>query len=124
MKYRPEIYAKALAKALAEQPASQTNILKRFVRLLSRSGDLGQSQQVLSSIEKTFTTASGGRMVEVDFAHEPTVKTKQRVSNLLTAKDHVDYRINPNLIAGLRVTIDGCRELDNSFSRKLRQIFN
>ena len=65
------------------------------------------------------TKEAGGRMVHLEFAreHEHIKKFKFK------PKDHVWMSINPSLVAGVRITIDGSSELDQSFKRKVNQLF-
>lgn len=123
MTYTPEIYARAAREAINEAPAGERDaIVKRFVRAAARRGDARKLSAVVKELERSEVRAKGGRMVTVEFAR-PLGHVMSKFENLLKSADHLENRINPDLIAGARITIDGERELDFSLSRRLNKMF-
>ena len=118
MKYAPDTYAKAF---LETKPASRQGgpDPKRFLEVVTKNGDFSRIEGIVAAIEKAAVHALGGRMVELEFARETPLSNKFK----FTAKDHIRVRINPLLVAGVRITIDGEQELDGSFQRKINKLW-
>ena len=124
MKYPPETYAAALWQAASSAPAAKRGeIVKRFVRLLKKTGDIGRAEKIAAAVEKLTVKAKGGRWITVEFARPIETKIKRHITDIFSAKDRIEEKINPNLVAGVRVTPDGAKEFDNSFQRKLKKLF-
>ena len=125
MKYTPETYALALHDTVSRAPSEKRReIVKRFAALLRRTGDIARAGKIIRAFEKLTVKKSGGRWVEIEFARPLDAKLASKIGKLFAAKDRIEETINPALIAGARVTIDGEQELDNSLARKLKKMFN
>ena len=48
---------------------------------------------------------------------------KEKIKHNFPEKDYIDFKINPELVAGMRVTVDGEEELDNTLNQKLKNLF-
>lgn len=124
MKYSSSIYARALSDALKAAPAdAREKIMSRFVRMVAHYGDLGHASAIVDAFARVEAARSGGRSVEVAYARAPKEELRQRVEGMFSPRDHVSVRIVPSLVAGVRVTIDGTRELDLSLTGRLTRLF-
>lgn len=124
MKYPAETYARALAEALVKTSDKEKgNVIRRFSTLLRKTGDIARAGKIIRAFEKLTVKKGGGRWVEVEFARPLDVKLASKIGKSFAAKDRIEETINPALIAGVRVTIDGGQELDNSLARKLKKLF-
>lgn len=92
-----------------------------FLRVIEKNGDFSRLDKIIFAIEELATREAGGHMVHLEFARD--VDKMEKFQKKFGAKDHVRISINPSLIAGVRVTIDGSSELDESFKRKVNQLF-
>ena len=125
MKYAPRDYAEAFAEAYQEVSAAErAGLLHRFAKTIQRHGDLHRVPKIFTAIEEQFAKQRGGRMVKVEFAREVADSLKKKVRERFLEKDIVVFAVNPKLIAGVRITINGEEELDNSFQRKLLKMFS
>ena len=111
MRYSPQNYAQAFWEI---KPAS-----KDFLRVVEKNGDGSRLDKIVLAIEELATREAGGRMVHLEFARETDLAKKFKFDS----KDHIRVSINPSLIAGVRVTVDGSSELDQSFRGKINQLF-
>ena len=111
MRYKATDYARAY---LDTKPASAD-----FLRVVEKNGDFSRLDKIVLAIEDLATKEAGGHMIHLEFAREHEHMKKFKFS----PKDHVRVSINPSLIAGVRVTVDGSSELDESFKRKVNQLF-
>lgn len=123
MKYTTEIYASALREVIGEaKPSKRDAIVKRFVQAVIRRGDARKLPTIARELEQDEVHARGGRMVEVESV-SALRHNMSKLKNLFKEADHIETRINPELIAGTRITIDGERELDFSLARQLNKMF-
>ncbi len=123
MTYTPEIYARAVREAIDEASAGERDkVFKRFVSAVARRGDMRKLPAVAKELERSEVHSKGGRMVTIEFARELRRETSQ-FRNLLKPEDHLENRVNPDLVAGVRITIDEERELDFSLARRLNKMF-
>lgn len=111
MKYAPSLYAKAFWET---KPDS-----KQFLSVVEKNGDFSRLNKIVQAIERLAAKEEGGHMVELEFARETDASNKFKFG----PKDRVRVSINPSLVAGVRITIDGTKELDSSFTRKVNQLF-
>lgn len=123
MKHKPEIYADALSKALSENKESEVGILKNFVSVVRKNGDLIGISKIFRAVEARFVKNRGGRMVLVESARNLPENIAEKFLKSFRKEDGIEFINNPNIIAGARVTMDGETELDFSFRRKLNKLF-
>lgn len=112
MKYAPSMYAKAFWEV---QPDA-----KKFFDAVKNNGDGTRVDKILEAIEEHATKTHGGHMIHLEFARETELAKKFEFA----LKDHVRVSINPSLVAGVRMTIDGEQELDASLQRKLHRLWH
>ncbi len=119
MKYPPRAYAEAFLLALAEGLSSE-NATSRLSSVLRKNGDYARAGQVVHEVEGILAEKNGGRMVRVEFAREQESAVREKILSRFDAQDRVTVVVNPTLIAGVRVLLNGEEELDVSLSGKLQ----
>lgn len=115
MKYSAETYARAFWEAKPE--------MKKFLSVVRKNGDAHRLGKIVNALETLATHEHGGRMVSIEFARHADQTKVDTLKKRFSSKDHVSMSINPSLIAGARVTMDGEQEMDASFQRKLNKLF-
>lgn len=123
MRYQPELYAQALLAAVREHPKKESEYLKRFLETVRKYGDLPQAEKILAAVERMLVKERGGSLVEAEFARDAGEEAVLRFRKRFGARDRVAVRVNSRLVAGVRVRIDGERELDLTMERKLKRLF-
>ena len=124
MKYRPIFYARALKEALAGKSDSQaTASLKKLVALVHKNGDGFYLNKIALEFEKVEIKARGGKVVTLEFARPALEDVIKQFSNEFDARDLIKTKLNPQLVAGVRININGEREMDNTIVRKLNKLF-
>ncbi len=124
MKYAPALYAKALREMIQETPKSHhQELVNNFCRGVIKNGDGARSDKIITAIEEQETHAKGGKMVQMEFAREMSETVIKKLEKKFATHDLVSVRITPSLVAGVRITVDGEKELDGSLQRKLRKLF-
>lgn len=125
MRYPAEIYAKALFEALEEgREKEEGKMLKRFSALLEKNGDADNFEKILSAFRKMIVKKYGGRFITLEFSGQPNGALVEKLSWLFSKKDSVELRFRQELLAGVRILIDGEKELDFSFQSRLNKLFS
>jgi len=106
MKHKAKEYAKALAEV------KKFN-LKNFLRLLEKNGDRKKLKEIVALAEKMLY-----RKITIETARKVKVAWPKKKSDL------IEEKINPSLIAGVKITVNGEKQLDFSLKNKLEKIFN
>jgi len=112
------MYAEVLLTALA---VKKTGIFERFLKVLERNGDTKKLKQIAVSAEKMLLEKSGHKSVVIETARR---LPKNSLKGFIKNGDAVVEKINPELIAGMRVIVNGEKQLDFSLQKKLNEIFN
>ncbi len=124
MKYSLANYAQALAAAVSETGASDADrIAANFAELLDRSGDAVHGEKIVAEAARRLRRKGGRRDVTIESARKLSSPQEKLVSELVRPGDDVAWRINPALVAGVRVLVDGELEFDGSLKRKLDKMF-
>lgn len=124
MKYRVTQYAQALHAALKNEPASkQKEIMRRFVVLLGRHRMSAKSGLIVSAYEKIVLRESGMRKVKIESAAPITEHLKKEISGILGKKILIEEKMNPELLAGIKILVDNELLIDASAKRQLEKLF-
>jgi len=117
MKYSSRIYAQLLVELIEEK---KEGTAERFFQLLQKNGDVKKAKDIIQLSEKILLKKLGGRKIRVEMARPDAMNM---VKSIATHKDIVEEKINPELIAGAKITIDDEKQLDYSLKHKLDEIF-
>lgn len=124
MRYSLKNYAEALAAAIHNtEPARSGFIIKNFLMLLGKSGDEVHAEKIVDTAERILRKKDGGREIIFESARTLELKNQKLLSGVAGGKDIIATRVNPDLVAGVRIVIDGEREFDGSLKGKLDKIF-
>jgi len=125
---KTKLYATALAEILMK-PASdkssawQGKVIANFVALLTKENLLGKADEILNLAESIILKKKGNKKIVFETARKMTQKQRESFESFVKKGDAVEEKINPALIAGAKIVIDGSRQLDSSLSNKLQNIF-
>ena len=125
MKYSPQLYAKAFAEAAegARTAKKQAMFAKRFVEIVIKNGDGHQLKKIAAYAEKLMREKTGKRKIVVENARSLKQPPAKLFKDFLFRSDIVESKINPQLIAGIKITINDERQFDGSLKRKLDKLF-
>jgi len=124
MRYQPTMYAQAFWDVMSVATGTdQKRMIGNFVNLIAKNGDFPRSSAIIEEIEKLYVKDKGGRMVKLEFARKQPDSLIKQLKDNFTKDDLVQTAINSSLVAGVRETIDGERELDKTMRRKLTRLF-
>lgn len=123
MRYSPKVYAESLNKVLESHPGKKEEMIKNFTRLLRKNGDVRLLSKILENLKRILVKKSGHRYVKIEFARELPESLVKKIIDKFNKKDWVETSLNPELVAGARITLDDEYELDNSLAKKLHKLF-
>jgi len=120
MKYSVNNYVGAFIGA--SKKTSYEEAADGLIKLLKKTGDIKHSKKIVEAIHKKLVNEKGGKWMNIEVARELVLK-KEAFKHKFSEKDHVGFRINPELVAGVRITINGEGELNNTLQNKLNKLF-
>jgi len=124
MKYKVKDYAKALAEVLSAKDIDEKKLAAGFVKLLEKQGDLGKAEEILEKAEIFLAKNSGKKAITFETARKLTDHQKKSFSKFIEKGDVVKEKISPDLIAGIKIMVDGDRQIDYSMKNKINKIFS
>lgn len=124
MRYSPEIYAKSFFEVLEISKASAyESILKRFLAVVSKNGDQSRINAIIEAFERLVVKSNGGKIVEIITARDVSPAEQSKLKKLFSTNDLIKTSIDPKLVAGVRVELNGELELDYSLAKRFRKMF-
>lgn len=122
MKYALNNYVKAFINALEVQKDKDA-IVSNLVKSLKKSGDIKNSRKIINGIAQELIRRGGGNLIRIETARELSEERKELIKGKFSAKDRLVFDINAQLTAGIRITVNGEEEVDNSLNNKLNKLF-
>lgn len=125
MKYSANTYAKALVEALAtaKNAEDERAMADRFVALVRLSGDESHLPAILDEADRLRRENNNTRKLVIESARALDEKMKKLVASLAKPGDSIHEKINPSLIAGIKITANDEMQFDASLKRKLDNVF-
>jgi F0F1-type ATP synthase delta subunit len=122
MKYKPKIYAEALADSLSEKksPIDGKKIVNNFLKLLEKNQDMKKAKEIVALAEALLLKKSGNKKVVLETARKGAVR--DFVNTFAKKGDMVEEKINPAIIAGIKIIVNNEKQLDFSLSSKLSKL--
>lgn len=122
MKIKPKDYAAALVYALSKPGTDHQKITANFLKLLQKNGDIKKGKMIVAMAQELLARKSGGKKIVIETARALDKKT---LAGVIGGKnDLVQEKLNPTLVAGIKITVNGNKQLDFSLQKKLNEIFN
>jgi len=120
MKYNYKIYARALVFALeeAQNLAQKEKVIKNFLFLVQKNKDTRQIKKIIDFASRIIYKKEGRQRIILETAR-PQNNLKNLFQKFFNEKDIIEEKINPNILAGLRIVFDDEKELDFSFKKRL-----
>jgi len=125
MKYSPTLYARAFAEVAAKSlsAAEEKHAIGNFLGFIRKSGDWGSVDKILAMTEKLLREKIGMKKFVFETAR-PLGKLLDRLrKELAKPTDVIEEKINPSLVAGVKITVNDEREWDGSLEHKLQKLF-
>jgi F0F1-type ATP synthase delta subunit len=123
MKYASHIYAKALVEVLGDSRGragkSDEAIAKNFMELVRKNGDEGHLRKILEEASRFARGKSGVRKVTIESARALGPAQRKELQHFVKPGDVVEERIDPDLIAGIKIILNDEVQFDGSLKNKL-----
>ena len=125
MKNLIDIYAKALAEVLSEKHSleKEKEIVKNFVGLLETKGYEKKANKIILLAQELLLKKQGKKNITFQTARKIDSKQKEMLDKFVNKGDVVVQEINSELIAGVKIIIDGAKQFDFSMKNKLDNMF-
>ncbi|MCX6720496.1 MAG: F0F1 ATP synthase subunit delta [Candidatus Staskawiczbacteria bacterium] len=121
-----KLYAEALAEIIiekkAEGPERSRRIVANFVKLLVGAGYENKAKEILELVEDMLLQKQGKRKITFETARKSTPSQNKLLEKFVKKGDILKEKINPELIAGVKIVINEERQFDNSMQSKLNNI--
>ena len=92
------------------------------MKLLISSGYERKSKEILDLAEDLLLKKQGKRKIIFETARKITTSQKKLLESFVKKGDVVKEKINPELIAGIKIIINNEKQFDNSMLSKLNNI--
>ncbi len=117
-----KLYAKVLAEILSKKGYNEKKVTENFVKLLINTGYGNKAKEILSLTEDFILQKQGKKKITFEVAREITAGQKKLLESFFKKGDIIKEKINPELIAGIKIVINDSRQLDASMQSKLQNI--
>lgn len=122
MKYSVHTYAKALVEAIEDPKVKDDAIEKNFLAVVRKYGDESHFRQILEEASRLARGKSGIRKVTVESARSLSDSQKKILAQFMKPQDEVEERIDPELVAGIKITVNDELQFDGSLKTKLNKV--
>ncbi|MBI2121540.1 MAG: F0F1 ATP synthase subunit delta [Candidatus Sungbacteria bacterium] len=124
MKYSSKQYASVILSAFdGKSEKERKEILKRFVDVLAKNRDMARLGAILREIEREFLKKSGRKKIWVESVSPVSDDLRQEIEKTVAGKTYLYEKINPSLLAGLRILINDELLIDASAKRQIDKLF-
>lgn len=122
MKHKTTHYAKALADVMIDKKstADSKKISVNFLRLLEKNGDLKRAKEIILLAESIYFKKTGYKKITLETARN--VQKEDLLKSFVKKGDVVEEKVRPELIAGIKIIVNGEKQLDNSLLAKLHTL--
>jgi F0F1-type ATP synthase delta subunit len=120
---KTKLYAKALAEVILEGKISEKKITDNFLALLHKEKLEKKAKEILNLAEEIILKKQGNKKVVLESARKITESQKKLFKSFIKDGDKVEEKINKDLIAGLKIIVNGEKQIDYSLNKKLQEIF-
>jgi F0F1-type ATP synthase delta subunit len=125
MRYSPKIYARAFSEAITPKisPNDEVKTVKKFLTIVRKNGDWGSIKKILTETDKVLRDKFGRRKILIEVARDVKGLAVGNLRKAFNSSDIIEERIDANLIAGVKITVNDDQQFDGSLKRKLDKLF-
>lgn len=124
MKYPANAYAKALVDAIGVgKGKNEEAITKNFLALIRKNGDEAYLAKILGEAERLLREKDGTRKLIVESARPLAKSAEALLKEIEKPGDVFEKKISTDLIAGIKIVVNGELQFDGSLKGKLDKLF-
>ena len=116
-------YAKALAEVINSGKVDDKKIASNFTKFLISSGYISKAKEILDLAEDFILAKNKNRRITIETARKATINQKKMLERFVKSGDVVKEKVNPELIAGVKIIINDSKQFDSSLQSKLQNIY-
>jgi F0F1-type ATP synthase delta subunit len=117
----PKQYAAAFLDSI-ESGVAEGVVIEGLLRAIVSRGDMNKRGEILAAVEEGSVRRGGGRVVKAGFAHALGISERREFLNSWGKEDRVTITVEPELVAGVRILVNGESELDMSLGARLDKV--
>jgi len=122
MNNKIKVYATALAETILAKKVDEKKIIDNFVSILVKTGQENKAKEILGLAENILLKKQGNKRVVFEVARRLSFENRDLLKQFVKQGDVVQEKINYELIAGVKVVVDGKKQLDNSMINKINNL--
>ena len=124
MRESAENYARAFIFLLEKYPHEQDRLIAGLKKALRRAGDERNAKKVIAAIEDAILRKEGKKKITVTSARPLSKESLDRIYKQFETDAVFETKVQPDLIAGVRVMINREQLIDATLKRKLGILFS
>jgi F0F1-type ATP synthase delta subunit len=124
MNISAENYAQTFVDLLSDDPNQPDKLVVSFCRVLWENNDFKKAEKIISRIEELLLKKEGRRKIEIYSVKPLAEKILAEFRKYFRPDDKIENKINKNLLAGIKIMINGNRLIDVSLRKKINILFN
>lgn len=123
MKISPRAYAKAFIGILKGKSAvEQKKMFRRLLGIISKKGDTKQLGPIMREVERLYFASQKKKKVVIESNNPVSELVKREVKHLLGDVSIIE-KLNPALLAGIKILINDEVLIDASAAAQLKKLF-
>jgi F0F1-type ATP synthase delta subunit len=125
MKYSVPVYTRAFVEAMQGKHSVREKdvIVKNFAALIQKNGDARLFPKIIDAAAKMIREKEGIAKITFETARPLSTALRKRLHALAGAKDDVEEKVVPSLVAGVRVIRNDEEQFDMTLARRLQKLF-
>ena len=116
-----KIYSKALAEAILEKKDSK-KIVDNFLNLLVKNRLEKKAKEIIDLAEDLILEKQGKKKITFLTARKITASQRKILETIAKQGDIITEKIDSELVAGVKIIINGSKQFDGSLQKKLQNI--
>jgi F0F1-type ATP synthase delta subunit len=115
-------YAKALAQVAMNKKDNKKSF-ENFLALVKKNSLERKLREIVSLAEDIILEKQGKQKITLETARKITPAQKKTLNSVSKEGDIITEKLNPELIAGIKIIINDNKQFDGSLQKKLQSIF-
>ncbi|MEY4731766.1 MAG: hypothetical protein RL681_712, partial [Candidatus Parcubacteria bacterium] len=107
----------------AQTASAQSELVKDFWAAVEKNGDLGKADKIVRQAETLLRRKEGSDLYEVETARTLRISGTELLADMAMPNDIIRDIVNPELVAGVRITRNESEQLDVSLATRLNNLF-
>lgn len=124
MSYSSKLYAQSFCAIVLKETTSPgiEKCIRNFLALIEKNRDQRKFPEIILLSEKIIREKIGGRSLLIETARPTTIEGADIINSFIRKTDSIKRKVSPGMMAGIKITINDELQLDESFSKKIKNI--